>query len=512
MNTQAQTITFTTKNGTTTEPTTTETTITEPKTSDKTLFEQKEASVRSYCRNFPTVFTKAQSATLTDEEGREYIDFLAGAGVMNYGHNNPVIKKAVMDYMLEDGIVQGLDLYTTAKYDFMDTLYKVILEPRGMDYKVTFPGPTGTNAVETALKIARLKTGRQNVIAFTNAFHGMTQGSLALTGNKSKREGAGMPLSGVTRMPFEGYMGEDFDTAAYMDKILGDTSGGVDAPAAIIVETIQAEGGLNVATTKWLQDLAKVAKKHGALFIIDDIQVGCGRTGTFFSFEEAGITPDIICLSKSIGGMGLPMSLLLLAPELDVLKPGQHNGTFRGNNLAFVAAKAALDLWQDAEYEKEIKAKSSIVRSYLKSLIKDFPKAGAHLRGRGMLLGISFDDAKIASKISEAAFKRGLVIETSGAEDQVLKLLPPLTITERELVKGLAILKAAMLDVLDPHTTKTTAKKTVRIAKPANDDMVTKTTTITTTKKTTNSDEVIRMAIPTYQAAQQSQELTEHLF
>jgi len=418
------------------------------KTYGSEIFEENEAEVRSYCRSFPTVFATAVGATLTDTDGREYIDFLAGAGVLNYGHNNPEIKSKVVEYMMADGLVHSLDMYTAAKHDFMETLYEVILRPRGLDYKVTFPGPTGTKAVGTALKIARLWTGRQVVVAFTNAFHGMTQGSLALTGNRSSRAAGGMMLSGVTRMPFDGYMGEGVDTADYLDRMLGDASSGLDMPAAIIVETVQSEGGINVASFEWLKKIGDVARKHGVLFIIDDIQTGNGRMGTFFSFEEAGIVPDIVCLSKAIGGMGLPMSLVLFRPELDVLKPGQHNGTFRGHNLAFVAAKAALDMWRDPEFADGIKARAEAVRARLEQIVERFPAHGAHVRGRGLMLGISWDDPGIASKVSKAAFNNRLIIETCGAEGQVLKLLPPLTITDEELALGLTGLEAAVAEIV----------------------------------------------------------------
>ena len=411
------------------------------------IFEENEAEVRSYCRSFPTVFTVANGATLKDAEGEDYIDFLAGAGVLNYGHNNPSIKSKVMQYLMGDGIVHSLDMYTTAKHDFMETLYNVILKPRGMDYKVTFPGPTGTNAVETALKFARKATGRHNVIAFTNAFHGMTQGSLSLTGNRNSRTAAGVQLAGVTRMPFDGYLGEGIDTADYLDRVLSDGSSGVDMPAAIIVETVQSEGGINVASFEWLKRIEEVARKHDVLFIIDDIQTGCGRTGKFFSFEDAGVTPDLVCLSKSLGGMGLPMSLVLFRPDLDVLNPGQHNGTFRGHNLAFVAAAAALDLWRDPTFENVIQANARTIRERLEAIVEKFPGNGATVRGRGMMVGISWDDPSIASKVSKAGFARKLIIETCGAEGQVLKLLPPLTITEAELAKGLDALEAAVAEV-----------------------------------------------------------------
>jgi diaminobutyrate-2-oxoglutarate transaminase len=418
------------------------------KTYDAKIFEENEANVRSYCRSFPTVFKSARGATLTDVEGREYVDFLAGAGVMNYGHNNPAIKSKVVEYMLGDGLVHSLDMYTQAKHDFIETLYDVILEPRGLDYKVTFPGPTGTNAVETALKFARNATGRQGVVAFTNAFHGMTLGALALTGNRSSRAAAGVGLAGVTRLPFDGYMGEGVDTAAYLDKMLSDRSSGLDLPAAIIVETVQSEGGVNVASFEWLRNVSQVARKHGVLFIVDDIQTGCGRMGTFFSFEGAGFTPDIVCLSKALGGMGLPMSLVLFRPDLDVLSPGAHNGTFRGHNLAFVAAKAALDLWRDPQLAETIRANAETVRARLEEIVAKFPMHDAHVRGRGLMRGISWSDASIAGRVSKAAFKRGLVIETCGAESQVLKLLPPLIISQAELAKGLDALEAAVGEIV----------------------------------------------------------------
>ena len=416
--------------------------------SEISLFEEHEANVRSYCRSFPTVFKSAQGATLIDEEGQSYIDFLAGAGTLNYGHNHPYIKEQVIAYLQHNGVVHSLDMYTQAKHDFIATLYNTILEPRGLDYKITFPGPTGTNAVETALKFARRATGRETVVAFTNAFHGMTHGALALSGNRSKREAIGTSLSGVFRVPFDGYCGEDFDTSELLGQMLSDSGSGLDKPAAIIVETVQGEGGINTASKAWLQSIARLAKRHGALLIIDDIQTGCGRTGTFFSFENMGIEPDIVCLSKAIGGMGLPMAIVLFKPELDVLQPGQHNGTFRGHNLAFVGAKAALDLWSEPSFERDIQATAARVGERLDEIVRLYPDHGAHVRGRGLMVGICWDEPAIAAKAARAAYDRNLIIETSGAEDQVLKLLPPLTMTAAECERGLDIIEQSVEQVL----------------------------------------------------------------
>ncbi|RFF27171.1 MULTISPECIES: diaminobutyrate--2-oxoglutarate transaminase [unclassified Wenzhouxiangella] len=406
-----------------------------------------ESEVRSYVRNFPTVFTHSRGARLTDEDGREFIDFFAGAGVLNYGHNNPEIKSALMDYLAEDHIVHSLDMASTARAQFLERFEEVILKPRELDYKVQFPGPTGTNAVEAALKLARKVTGRHNVISFTNGFHGMTLGSLAVTGNAMKRAGAGVPLANASQMPFDGYLEQGSDhSLELLEHILGDEGSGVDKPAAVILETVQAEGGVNVARMEWLKELAEIVKRHDVLLIVDDIQVGCGRTGPFFSFEPAGIKPDIVCLSKSLSGFGLPFAVTLFKPELDQWLPGEHNGTFRGHNLAFVTATKALDYWTNDDLTEEVKRKTGIIESRLGALVERIP-VDATLRGRGFIQGIAFDDAELAGKASAECFEHGLVIETAGIDDQVLKLLPPLTISDEDLEKGLSIIEEAVTKV-----------------------------------------------------------------
>jgi len=411
------------------------------------IIDRIESNVRSYVRAFPTVFTKAEGATLHDRDGREFVDFFAGAGTLNYGHNHPVLRERLIDYIAGGGITHGLDMATEAKCRLLAAFERHILRPRDLRYKVMFPGPTGTNAVESALKLARKVTGRTNVVAFTNAFHGMTLGSLAVTGNGGKRGGAGVPLANVTRAPFDGYLGADIDTLDQLEMMLGDASSGLDAPAAFIVETVQGEGGVNAASCHWLRGLQELAHDNGALLIVDDIQVGCGRTGSFFSFEEAGLSPDIVTLSKSLSGYGLPLALTLIRPELDAWEPGEHNGTFRGFNHAFVTATAAIEeFWQDDYFTQEIDERSSIVRARLSRLADE---VGAELRGRGMIQGLAFEDARIASAISRAAFERGLVIETAGADDEVVKLLPPLTISHGELKRGLEILADATQAVVE---------------------------------------------------------------
>lgn len=403
-------------------------------------FARLESEVRSYCRTWPTVFVEAQGSVLVDEQGREYLDFFAGAGALNYGHNPPALKQRLLDYVARDGITHSLDMMTAAKRHFLKTFSETILEPRRLDYKLMFPGPTGTNAVEAALKLARLATGRTNVIAFTNAFHGMTLGSLAATGNGGKRQGAGVPLSNVTRMPFHRYLGEA-DTIDVLERCLEDSSSGVDMPAAIILETIQAEGGVNVATAPWLRRLERLVRRHDILMIVDDIQVGCGRTGPFFSFESAGLEPDIVCLSKSLSGYGVPLAITMFRRELDVWEPGKHNGTFRGHNLAFVSAAAALEeYWSDDALTRKVQRETPLIRAALNRLADEFD---GRVRGRGFIQGVEFADPDAATRIARSAFERGLLIETAGPRDEVLKLIPPLTIEPTQLEQGLEILFAA---------------------------------------------------------------------
>ncbi|WP_407840895.1 diaminobutyrate--2-oxoglutarate transaminase [Streptomyces sp. DSM 116496] len=413
-------------------------TMTEPVLS---VFETLESEVRSYCRAWPVVFEHATGSRLYDEHGSGYLDFFAGAGSLNYGHNNPVLKRALLDYLERDGITHGLDMATTAKRSFLETFRSHVLEPRALNYKVMFPGPTGTNAVEAALKLARKAKGRESVVSFTNAFHGMSLGSLAVTGNAFKRAGAGVPLVHGTPMPFDNYLGGRVPDFLWFERLLEDQGSGLNHPAAVIVETIQGEGGINVARAEWLRALADLCRRRDMLLIVDDIQMGCGRTGEFFSFEEAGITPDIVTLSKSISGYGLPMSLCLFKPELDLWEPGEHNGTFRGNNPAFVTATAALETyWADGVLRERTLAQGGHVEGALRELCAEHARLGATYRGRGLVWGIEFAHKERAAAVSRRAFEHGLLIETSGPEGEVVKLLPPLTVTADELDEGLDIL------------------------------------------------------------------------
>ncbi|TDC34174.1 diaminobutyrate--2-oxoglutarate transaminase [Kribbella albertanoniae] len=402
-----------------------------------------ESEVRVYSRSWPDIFTRASGDRIHAADGSVYLDFFMGAGALNYGHANPLLKAPLIDYLTADGIVHSLDMMTEAKSDFLRSFQELVLRPRHLDYKVQFTGPTGTNAVEAALKLARKVTGRETVVAFTRSFHGVSLGALAVTANADKRAGAGVPLDHVLRIPYDGFGQHGVSGLDLLDDLIRDTGSGISLPAAVIVETVQGEGGVNIAGAEWLQRLAAMCSKWDILLVVDDIQAGCGRTGGFFSFEDAGILPDIVCLSKSISGYGLPMALTLFRRELDVWNPGEHNGTFRGSNPAFVTATAALrTYWSDEVLHKEVVAKGELVSDYLTAVCSRYP--GVVHRGRGLFWGVEFAEPGLARRVSAAAYEDGLLVETSGPDDEVVKLLPSLLISPADLRAGLRILGGAI--------------------------------------------------------------------
>lgn len=412
------------------------------------VFENHESNVRSYCRSFPTVFVKAKGSVMIDEAGKEYVDFFAGAGALNFGHNPDIMNSRIIEHLNNDGIVHSMDMYTAPKREFLEYFVEHILKPRGLNYKIQFAGPTGTNAVESAIKLARKVKGRENIFAFMGAFHGMTFGSLALTTDRCSREGAGQPLNNVTHIPAP-YMFPELDTIAYMERMLTDDHSGIEKPAAIILETVQADGGIYAFDVQWLKDLRALCDRHDILLIADDIQVGCCRTGTFFSFERADIIPDIVTLSKSIGGCGMPISMVLFKPELDVWEPGQHTGTFRGNQLSLIAGKAGLEIFVEQKLDEQVRRKEAIVRDFLNTEVLPLdPRIS--VRGIGLIWGVDFSQftTDMTKPLIAACFKNGLIVERVGRENNVLKLMPPLVIEDELLIKGLQILKKSIQEII----------------------------------------------------------------
>ena len=419
------------------------------------IFEQRESQIRAYCNVYPTVFDKASNARQTDVDGREFIDFFAGAGVLNFGHNNPRMVSAVVDYLQSGGVIHSLDMYSTSKQAFIEKYAGTILEPRNMPHKLQFTGPTGTNAVEAALKLARRATGRRQIVAFTHGFHGMTLGSLACTANSAFRNAAGVPLEHVVHLPFgceEPCNGCDLGCGiAAIDRLRAlyhDTSSGWHKPAGFLVETVQAEGGVKVASREWLRALADLAREVEAPLIVDDIQVGCGRTGSYFSFDDLGIDPDIICQAKGVGGLGTPLAFNLVKPEYDRhWAPGEHTGTFRGQNISFVAGAVGLEYFDDNDFMSAVKSHGKTMYTALEPLAMKY--ADVQVRGKGMLLGVDVGNGDNARKIVAGCFDRGLLVSACGTGGRVVKVIPPLTIPEEDLREGLDILAAVTAKVME---------------------------------------------------------------
>lgn len=408
-------------------------------------FETYESEIRAYSRAYPAVFVTGQNARQVDEEGKQYIDFYAGAGVLNFGHNNPALKKAVIEYLQADGVLHTLDMMTPPKREFIKAFVETILKPRQMDYKLQFMGPTGTNAVEAALKLARRVTGRSHVVAFCQGFHGMTLGSLACTANEYFRNAAGVNLNDVSHWPFDTNQGGGLEGLNALRALFENSSGGVDKPAAFIVESLQAEGGVNSASNEWLQALQQLAKDLGALLIVDDIQSGCGRTGHYFSFEESCIQPDIITLAKGIGGLGTPMAMNLVKPEHDQhWQPGEHTGTFRGQNISFVAGREALRYFETDEFLVETRRKGDIMAEQLRAIAEQYSEQGFSVRGKGMMQALDIGDGMLAKAIARDCFEHGMLFGPCGVGGSVIKLIPPLTIPDDDLNEGLRILRQAI--------------------------------------------------------------------
>lgn len=405
-------------------------------------FESYESDIRAYSRIYPTVFVKGENARQTDENGQEYIDFYAGAGVLNFGHNNSKMTAAIIDYLQCGGVIHTLDMMTPPKREFIKAFVETILKPRNMNYKLQFMGPTGTNAVEAALKLARKVTGRETVVSFTQGFHGMTLGALACTANQHFRNAAGVALPNVLRWPFENHQGGGLDNLTTLKSMFQNSSGGVEPPAAFIVEVIQAEGGVNVASKAWIQALQTLARELGALLIIDDIQAGCGRTGHYFSFDDLDIQPDIITLAKGIGGIGTPMAMNLVKPEHDKhWLPGEHTGTFRGQNLSFIAGREALRYFEDDQFMHATQTKGELMRSALQNIADSYPNKNFKVRGKGMMQALDVGDGALSKAIAKDCFEHGMLFGPCGIGGEVMKLIPPLTIPDEDLVAGLAIFK-----------------------------------------------------------------------
>ena len=415
-----------------------------------------ESSARSYVRSLPVVFAHAEGPWLIDTAGRRYLDFLGGAGVMVLGHNHPAVRAAVAAD--EAPVINGLDLLTTAKLAFVERLRAILPWSMASSHKLHFCGPTGSDAIEAALKLAALATGRRGVIAFAGGYHGMTQGALSVSSSRRLREAGLLAPAAVTFCPYpyplrfpEPYRTPAAATAfclASLRMMIEDNHSGIGLPGMVLLEAVQGEGGTIVAPSAFLVGVAELCRRHGILLALDEIQSGMGRTGRWFAFEHAGIEPDIVCLSKGVGG-GYPLSLLLFHRRLDVWRPGDHIGTFRGQQIAMTAGRATIEtIVADGLLANAARLGAQLRRGIEKAALGH--QAVAEVRGRGMMLGIEMEAHRgvaagtLAARLQAALFAAGVVVEVGGRDGAVVRLLPPLTTGVEEVGLFLAAFARAL--------------------------------------------------------------------
>ncbi|HFC8501393.1 TPA: diaminobutyrate--2-oxoglutarate transaminase [Neisseria oralis] len=431
--------------------------------------DEMESNVRSYPRKLPLAIAKAQGCWVTDVEGNEYLDCLAGAGTLALGHNHPAIIKSIQDTLASGLPLHTLDITTPLKDAFSEALLAHF--PGGKDeYRLQFCGPTGADATEAAVKLAKTFTGRGNVISFSGGYHGMTQGSLALTGNLGAKNAVPNLMPGVQFLPYPheyrcplglgGEAGVDALTY-YFENFIEDVESGVVKPAAVILEAIQGEGGVVVGPAKWLRKIREVTEKHGILMIADEVQAGFCRSGKMFAFQHAGIEPDIVVMSKAVGG-SLPLAVLAIKKKFDAWQPAGHTGTFRGNQLAMATGYASLRIMREQDLAGNAQARGDFIRSELNRLAQEFPCIG-NVRGRGLMIGIEIvderrpadrmgslpADAVLAAEIQKACFNNKLLLERGGRNGTVVRLLAPLIITQQECEELIKRFRQSVADALE---------------------------------------------------------------
>ncbi|MCO1575411.1 diaminobutyrate--2-oxoglutarate transaminase family protein [Crossiella sp. SN42] len=428
----------------------------------------RESAARTYARSFPVVPVHADGLRVTGADGREYLDCLAGAGTLALGHNHPVVLAAIRRVLDSGAPLHALDISTPEKDDFTTALLGTLPPELAADCRIHFCGPAGTDAVEAALKLARTATGRQNVLAFTGAYHGMTAGALAASGNIAVREPLADNGFNVTRLPYPydyrcpfGLGGPQAHHigARLVESLLTDSHSGVLPPAAMILEAVQGEGGVIPSPDSWLRDMRRITEEHGIPLIVDEVQTGVGRTGEFWAVRHSGITPDVMVLSKAIGG-SLPLAVIVYKSTLDSWLPGAHTGTFRGNQLAMAAGAATLRFVAEQDLSARAADLGKRMLAELRVLQGNSSCIG-EVRGRGLMLGLEIvnpdatPDAlgarpaapELAAAIRAECLHRGLILELGGRGDSVVRLLPPLTITDQEATSVLNRLGEAVTAV-----------------------------------------------------------------
>lgn len=439
------------------------------------LQNDKESNAQSYPRHFPLVIDRAKGLMVTDTEGKQYYDCLSGAGTLALGHNHDVVVAAIKDVLDKQIPLHTLDLATPLKLAFMQEIFSILPEPLRNTSKIQFCGPTGADGVEAAIKLVKNATRGKSILAFQGGYHGSTQATMAMSGNLSKKQHLQSLLPDVHFLPFpyeyrcpfgvgEGMTAQI--SAQYIENLLDDCESGIAAPCCMIIETVQGEGGAIPASIEWLREVRRITAERGIPLIVDEVQTGIGRTGAMFSFEHAGIIPDVIVCSKAIGG-SLPMSVVIYKEELDQWKPGAHTGTFRGNQLGMATGLATLKYIQENGVLANVRERSVQFLDSLRRLQEKVEEIG-DVRGRGLMIGVEIVDpgeckdrlghyppsGELASKIQERCFRNGLIIEVGGRRSAVMRFLPPLTITARETAEVLSIFEKSVLEAIEMTKSK----------------------------------------------------------
>ena len=427
---------------------------------------ERESNARTYPRRLPIAIARAAGSYIEDVDSNVFIDFLTGAGVLALGHNHPEVVEAVERQLRT--LCHGLDFPTPLKDEFVELQLSLLPEDMRGEMKIQFCGPTGANAVDAALKLCKTATGRGEIVAFQGAFHGSTHSAMAVTGLVSQKAPVANYMQGVHFFPYpypyrSAIPLSDGLTAGeaclhYFESVLTDPNGGVTRPAAVLMEMIQAEGGVVPAPTQFVQGIRRVTSEQDIPLIVDEIQTGCGRTGTWFAFEQHGIKPDVILASKALGGIGMPIAVIFYNKRLDVWAPGAHTATFRGNQLAFAAGIAAARIIERDRVLEHVRDQSAYTLGRLAELEEAYPCIG-EVRGVGLMLGFEVVDPyseqpnpELALQIQRGALERGLVLELGGRHDCVVRLLPPLNVTRETLDQALEILDSTLASLAAPAT------------------------------------------------------------
>lgn len=424
------------------------------------LERQKEVDSRAvyYPTVIPTAWEAGKGATLRDVDGNTYIDFLAGISVLNVGHSNPQVVEAVKRQL--DKLTHALDIPTPERIGLIEKLVQIAPSGLRANSRVLFGGPTGSDAIEGALKVAKFNTKHHTFLAFHGAYHGMTSGALSVTSKKAFKTGFlpllpdihFAPYAYCYRCPFgKEYPECDMQCVRYIEYLFIDPESGLADPAAIIVEPIQGEGGFIVPPDGYLKELRRICDENSVLLIVDEIQTGFGRAGKMFACEYDDVTPDIMTIAKAVGGIGLPLSGCVIRKELDTWEPGGHLGTFRGNVLACVAGLAAINFTMEKGLVERSAREGAHMLRRLKELQQETKTIG-DVRGKGMMVAAEFVEDKktkkpateLVKRIQAKCLERGVLVWKAGHWPNVIRFLPPLVITRDHTDKGLDVFSDAV--------------------------------------------------------------------